>query len=87
MLDALDLVDELRFVLRGPLGGHDAVVATGGGIFREANNRWHGRGRLVADYGARLTLSVNLDTHVAKSARKRDSPWHSRCSRAMSKAW
>jgi hypothetical protein len=48
MLDALDLVDELRVVLRGPLGGHDAVVATGGGIFREANNRWHGRGRLVA---------------------------------------
>jgi hypothetical protein len=61
MLDALDLADELRFVLRGPLRGHVA-----------ANEKWRtvcSDGKQTVgtvgvgwwlDYGARLTLSVEL---------------------------
>jgi len=46
VLDALDLVDEGRFVLRGPLGGH--CGCNGRRYLPQANDRWHGRGRLVA---------------------------------------
>jgi hypothetical protein len=68
MLNALDLVDKLRFVLRGPLGGHDGC--NGRRYIPRTNNRWL-TGWL--DYGSRLTLSVDLKIHDvhAKCARKK----------------
>jgi hypothetical protein len=52
VLDALDLVNELRFVLRGPLRGH--VAARADGIFRMQTRPLGSGGGLIN--GARLTL-------------------------------
>jgi hypothetical protein len=52
VLDALDLVDKLRVVLRGPLRGH--VAARADGIFRLQTQPLGSGGGLIN--GARLTL-------------------------------
>ena len=84
MLDALDLVGELRFVLRGPLRGHGGCNGRRY-IPKQTTVGTVGAGWWL-DYGARLTLSVEPGTHDVRSwamlrAQRQtqpETPWHTR---------